>query len=109
MIVTTTPSVEGHPIVAYIGIVDGNAVVGANIFRDLFARVRDVVGGRARGYESALKGAQQAALQDLVAEGNRLMADAVVGVSFEYAAVGTSMLMVSCTGTAVTLDRKDFA
>ncbi len=109
MIVTTTPMVEGHPIVAYLGIVGGNAVVGANIFRDLFARVRDVVGGRARGYEDALQGAQRAALQDMTADANRLMADAIVGVAFEYAAVGTSMLMVSCTGTAVTLDRKDFA
>jgi uncharacterized protein YbjQ (UPF0145 family) len=107
MIVTTTSSVEGHPIVAYLGIVSGSAVVGANIFRDLFARVRDVVGGRAKGYENALQGAQQAALQDLMAQGDRLLADAVVGLDFEYAAVGTSMLMVSCTGTAVTLDRRD--
>jgi len=106
MIVTTTPSVEGHAIVAYLGIVAGSAVVGANIFRDLFARVRDVVGGRAKGYESALQGARQAALQDLMAQGDRLLADAVVGLDFEYAAVGTSMLMVSCTGTAVTLDRR---
>jgi uncharacterized protein YbjQ (UPF0145 family) len=107
MIVTTTPSVEGHSIVAYAGIVTGSAIVGANIFRDFFARMRDIVGGRARGYESALRGAQQAALQDLIDQANGLLADAIVGLDFGYASVGNSMLMVNCSATAVTLDKRD--
>ena len=103
MIVTTTDNVDGKRVVAYLGIVSGDAIVGANIFRDWFASIRDVVGGRAGGYEKALRGAQRQAMDDMVAMANDLGADAVVGVDMDYEVVGDSMLMVSCNGTAVKL------
>jgi uncharacterized protein YbjQ (UPF0145 family) len=79
MLIVTTDQVEGRRIVEYLGIVSGDAIVGANMFRDLFARVRDVVGGRAGGYEKALRGAKDAALEDLAEEARSLGADAIVG------------------------------
>jgi uncharacterized protein YbjQ (UPF0145 family) len=103
MLMTTTDGIEGRKIVEYLGIVSGDAVVGANLFRDLFARVRDIVGGRAGGYEKALAGAKEAAMEDLAAEAHALGADAVVGVDLDYESVGDSMLMVSVNGTAVRL------
>ena len=103
MIVVTTDSVEGRRVAEYLGVVSGDAIVGANMFRDLFARVRDVVGGRAGGYENALRGAKEAALEDLVEEANNLGADAVIGVDLDYESIGDSMLMVSVNGTAVRL------
>jgi len=103
MLMTTTDGVEGRKIVEYLGIVSGDAVVGANIFRDLFARVRDIVGGRAGGYEKALAGAKEAAMEDLAENAAALGADAVVGVDLDYESVGDSMLMVSVNGTAVRL------
>lgn len=103
MLLVTTESVEGKRIVAYFGIVSGDAIVGANLFRDFFARVRDVVGGRAGGYENALKGAKEAAVNDMVAEAQRLGANAVIGIDLDYETIGTSMLMVSANGTAVLL------
>jgi len=103
MIVTTTDNVDGKRVVAYLGIVSGDAIVGANIFRDWFASIRDVVGGRAGGYEKALRGAQRQAMDDMVAMATDLGADAVVGTDIDYEVVGDSMLMVSCNGTAVKL------
>ncbi len=103
MLMTTTDGVEGRKIAEYLGIVSGDAVVGANIFRDLFARVRDIVGGRAGGYEKALAGAKEAAMEDLAEQAGALGADAVVGVDLDYESVGDSMLMVSVNGTAVRL------
>ena len=103
MLMTTTNTVEGRQITEYIGIVSGDAVVGANLFRDLFARVRDIVGGRAGGYEKALAGAKEAAMEDLAAHAAALGADAVVGIDLDYESVGDSMLMVSVNGTAVRL------
>jgi uncharacterized protein YbjQ (UPF0145 family) len=103
MLIVTTDQVEGRKIVDYLGIVSGDAIVGANMFRDLFARVRDVVGGRAGGYEKALRGAKDAALEDLAEEARILGADAVIGVDLDYESVGDSMLMVSVNGTAVRL------
>ena len=103
MLMTTTDGVEGRKIVEYLGIVSGDAVVGANIFRDLFAKVRDIVGGRAGGYEKALAGAKDAAMDDLAEHAQALGADAVVGVDLDYESVGDSMLMVSVNGTAVRL------
>ncbi len=103
MLIVTTDQVEGRKIVEYLGIVSGDAIVGANMFRDLFARVRDVVGGRAGGYEKALRGAKDAALEDLAVEARSLGADAIVGVDLDYEGVGDSMLMVSVNGTAVRL------
>ncbi|WP_420345817.1 YbjQ family protein [Pelagibius sp.] len=103
MLIVTTDAIEGRKVVEYLGIVSGDAIVGANIFRDVFARVRDVVGGRAGGYEKALKGAKEGALEDMVEEARARGADAVIAVDLDYEVVGESMLMVSANGTAVKL------
>jgi len=103
MIVTTTPTVEGRPVRDYLGIVTGEVIVGANIFKDLFASVRDIVGGRAGAYESTLRDARREAFAELEAEAARLGADAIIGIDIDYEVVGQggSMLMVSVSGTAV--------
>lgn len=105
MITTTTPSVEGRPIQAYLGIIVGEAIVGANIFKDLFAGVRDIVGGRSGSYERELGKARQIALDELQQNALALGADAVVGVDLDYEVLGqgNGMLMVSVSGTAVKL------
>ena len=105
MIISTTPALEGRPIRDYLGIVTGEVIVGANIFKDLFANIRDIVGGRAGAYESTLRKARQQAFAELEAEAHRLGADAVVGVDIDYEVVGKdgAMLMVSVSGTAVAL------
>ncbi|KPF77504.1 hypothetical protein IP88_05980 [alpha proteobacterium AAP81b] len=105
MITTTTSSIEGHAIRQYLGIVSGETVMGANIFRDFFAGLRDIVGGRSGSYENVLRGGRDQALSELIEDAQRLGADAVVGVSFDYEAIGASdsMLMVVATGTAVKL------
>jgi len=105
MLVTTTPTVEGRRIVAYHGLVTGEAILGANLFRDLFAAVRDIVGGRSGAYEKELKRARDIALDEMTAEARALGGNAVIGVDLDYETVGErgSMLMVSATGTAVTL------
>jgi uncharacterized protein YbjQ (UPF0145 family) len=104
VLLVTTDSVEGRRVAEYYGIVSGDAIVGANMFRDFFARIRDVVGGRAGGYENALRGAKDAAVEDMVAEAQALGANAVIGVDLDYETVGDSMLMVSANGTAVRLE-----
>ncbi|MFK4809597.1 heavy metal-binding domain-containing protein [Devosia neptuniae] len=103
MIVSTTPTLEGRQIREYLGIVTGEVIVGANIFKDLFAGIRDIVGGRAGAYESTLRDARRQAFSELESEAKRLGADAVVGVDIDYEVVGQggSMLMVSVSGTAV--------
>lgn len=105
IIVTTTNSVEGREIVEYRGVVAGEAVIGANIFRDLFAAIRDIVGGRAAAYEKVLKKARDAALDDMIAEALAVGADAVVGVDLDYetAGKGGAMLIAIASGTAVKL------
>ena len=105
MIVTTTPSVEGKTITDYCGVVTGEAILGANLFRDFFAGVRDIVGGRSASYERELSKARQIALQELEEEASKVGADAVVGVDLDYEVVGQggSMLMVTVSGTAVKL------
>jgi uncharacterized protein YbjQ (UPF0145 family) len=103
MIVTTTPSVEGRPIAEYKGIVAGEAIMGANIVRDLFAGITDIVGGRSGAYESKLLDARETALREMEDRAAKLGADAVVGVDLDYEVVGKSMLMVSASGTAVVL------
>lgn len=105
MITTTTPSVEGRAIAAYLGVVTGEVIVGANIFRDLFASVRDIVGGRSGSYENALRDARQQAFAELEAEARDKGADAIVGIDIDYEVLGQggSMLMVSVSGTAVKL------
>jgi len=104
VLLVTTDSVEGRRIAQYLGIVSGDAIVGANMFRDFFASIRDVVGGRAGGYENALRGAKEAAMKDMVEEAKRLGANAVIGIDLDYETVGQSMLMVSANGTAVRLE-----
>ena len=105
MILSTTPSIEGRPITAHLGIVTGEVIVGANIFRDLFASIRDIVGGRAGAYESSLRDAREQALRELEAEARDRGADAVVAIDLDYEVLGQggSMMMVSATGTAVKL------
>ncbi len=103
MIITTTPSIEGHQITEYRGIVVGEAIMGANVVRDVFARVTDIVGGRSGAYESKLQDARDTALTELEDRARDKGADAVVGVDLDYEVVGQSMLMVSASGTAVVL------
>ncbi|MBI1357635.1 MAG: heavy metal-binding domain-containing protein [Acidobacteria bacterium] len=105
MITTTTPTVEGRPVRGYLGIVVGEAILGANIFRDLFAGLRDIVGGRSGSYEKELAKARQIALDEMCDHAASLGADAVVGVDLDYEVLGENngMLMVSASGTAVKL------
>jgi uncharacterized protein YbjQ (UPF0145 family) len=105
MITTTTSNIEGRQISQYLGLVSGEAVMGANIFRDLFAGIRDIVGGRSGSYENVLRGGRDQALSEIIEEGQRLGADAIVGIAIDYEAVGSSdsMMMVVITGTAVKL------
>ncbi len=104
MLIVTSDQIEGRRIAEYLGIVSGDAIVGANMFQDLFARVRDVVGGRAGGYEKALRGAKEAALEDIAEEAAERGATAIIAVDLDYESVGDSMLMVSVNGTAVRLE-----
>lgn len=102
MIVTTTPEIQGRTIQQYLGVVTGEAILGANIFRDLFAGVRDIIGGRSGSYEKVLREARETALREMQEEARRLGADAVVGVDLDYETVSQgTMLMVTCSGTAV--------
>lgn len=102
MIVTTTPSVEGQLIAEYHGIVTGEAILGANIFRDLFAGITDIIGGRAGAYEQELGKARETALDEMEARARAMGANAVVGVDLDYEVIN-NMLMVSASGTAVTV------
>ncbi|AUJ64140.1 hypothetical protein B9057_07390 [Aestuarium zhoushanense] len=104
MIITTTPSVEGHKIVAYKGLVVGEAIMGANIVRDFFASITDIVGGRSGAYEAKLQDARDTAISELKTRALQMGATAVVGVDLDYEVVGDSMLMVSVSGTAVVLE-----
>ena len=103
VIVSTTPTLEGRPIQEYMGIVTGEVIVGANLFRDLFASVRDIVGGRSGSYERILAEAREQAIAELQSEAAARGANAVVAVDLDYEVVGAqgSMLMVSASGTAV--------
>jgi uncharacterized protein YbjQ (UPF0145 family) len=103
MISSTTPSLDGHRIREYKGIVTGEAILGANIFRDFFAGIRDIVGGRSAAYEEELGKARRIALEEMEQAAARLGANAVVGVDLDYEVIGQggSMLMVSASGTAV--------
>ena len=106
MILTTTPGIEGRRIKEYRGVIAGEAIIGANIFRDLFAAVTDIVGGRSGAYEGALKSARELAFAELEAAATSVGADAVVGVDIDYEVIGKagSMMMVSVSGTAVVLE-----
>jgi uncharacterized protein YbjQ (UPF0145 family) len=105
MILSTTPQIAGREISQYLGIVTGEAILGANIFKDLFAGIRDIVGGRSGAYEQELRRAREIAFQELEAWAQQLGADAVVGIYLDYETVGQggSMLMVTASGTAVKL------
>lgn len=106
MLVTTTPHLEGRKIKKYIGIVSGEAIMGANVFKDLFAGVRDIVGGRSETYERELRRAKEIALQEMTTSAAELGANAVIGVDLDYETIGSngSMLMVTASGTAVIVE-----
>lgn len=105
MLLSTTNVVEGRPVSRYVGIVTGEAIIGANIFRDLFASVRDIVGGRSATYERALSEARETALKEMQDRAERLGANGVIGIDLDYEVLGQAngMLMVSASGTAVVL------
>jgi uncharacterized protein YbjQ (UPF0145 family) len=106
MIVTTTNSVEGRRIVAYHGIVSGETIYGANIFRDFFAGIRDIVGGRSGSYEKLLRDGRDKAIEEMTDEARAKGANAVIGIDLDYGALGSneSMLMITAAGTAVTIE-----
>ncbi len=106
MIVTTTSSIEGRKIVAYCGICTGEAIFGANVIRDLFAGVRDFVGGRSGSYEKVLRAGKDAAIEDMQAQAEEMGGNAIVGVDLDYEVVGDkgSMMMVVASGTAVRIE-----
>src|ERR687898_325858 len=107
MIVITTTALDGRPVSEYVGVVTGEAVLGANVFREVFAGLRDIVGGRCAGYERSLKEGRGMAIEEMAAEAEQAGADAVVGVDVDYGSIqlgqGGGMLMVSAPGTAVKL------
>lgn len=106
MILTTTPDIEGRRISEYFGVVTGEAVLGANLFRDLFAGIRDIVGGRSGAYEKELRKARELAFEEMQEAAGKLGANAVVAVDLDYEVLGqkSGMLMVSVSGTAVTIE-----
>ena len=106
MLMTTTPSVEGKRIVRYLGVVTGETIIGANVFRDFLAGVRDFFGGRSASYEAVLREAKDTALEEMARQAEALGANAVVGIDLDYETVGGSgsMLMVACSGTAVRVE-----
>jgi len=108
ILVTTTPGVEGRRIVAYKGLVGGDAILGANMFRDFFAGIRDILGGRSGAYEKVLRNAKNEAINDMMEQAREVGANAIVGVDLDYETIqienGGSMLMVSASGTAVVLE-----
>ena len=106
MLITTTPSIEGKRITRYCGVVAGEAILGANLFKDLFAGIRDLVGGRSATYEKELQRAREIALQELQQRAQELGANAVIGIDLDYEVLGQSngMMMVSARGTAVGVE-----
>ena len=106
MLISTTSTLDGKRITKYLGLVSGEAILGANIFRDLFAGIRDIVGGRSAAYEQELRKAKDIAIQEMTEQAQALGANGVVGVDLDYETVGQSggMLMVSASGTAVVIE-----
>ena len=106
MLLTTTPTVEGQRIVKYYGVVTGETIIGANFVRDLFASVRDFIGGRSESYEEVLREAKNTAIREMEESARKMGANAVVGIDLDYETIGGngSMLMVTCSGTAVFLE-----
>jgi uncharacterized protein YbjQ (UPF0145 family) len=105
MILSTTPQIEGHTIREYKGVVTGETIIGANMFKDLFASIRDIVGGRAGSYESVLREAKNTAINEMIERAKAMGANAIVGIDIDYETIGAqgSMLMVATSGTAVVL------
>ncbi len=104
MILTTTPNIEGKRITQYMGIVSGETIIGANVFRDILAGIRDFVGGRSQAYEEVLRKAKDIALMEMQQAAIQRGANAVIGIDLDYETVGGSMLMVTASGTAVYVE-----
>jgi uncharacterized protein YbjQ (UPF0145 family) len=104
MLVTTTSNLEGKRIVNYIGLVNGEAIIGANLVKDFFAGITDIVGGRAGAYEQGLREAKSIAIKEMIDQATRLGANAIIGVDLDYESLNGTMLMVSANGTAVVID-----
>ncbi len=108
MLVLTTPNIEGQKIIRYLGLVSGEAILGANIFKDFFASIRDIVGGRSAAYENELRKAKDIAIEEMKEQARTLGANAVVGVDLDYETIGIgsggNMLMVSASGTAIVYE-----
>lgn len=105
MILSTTPQIEGHPIREYKGVVTGETIIGANMFKDFMAGIRDIVGGRSKSYEKVLAEAKETSLQEMMQRAQALGANAVVAIDIDYETIGASgsMLMVATSGTAVVI------
>lgn len=103
MIMTTTTSIEGRPVSSYLGIVTSEVILGANVVRDFFASITDIVGGRSGAYESKLQEGREAALQELEAKARRLGSDAIIGIDLDFETLRDGMMMIVATGTAVKL------
>lgn len=104
MLLTTTNIVEGKRVTRYFGIVSGETIIGTNVFRDIFASIRDIVGGRSGSYEKVLREAKDTALREMQEQAQNMGANAVIGVDLDYETVNGSMLMVTASGTAVTVE-----
>ncbi|MGB0523341.1 MAG: heavy metal-binding domain-containing protein [Flammeovirgaceae bacterium] len=106
MLISTTESIEGKRVVKYLGVVSGEAIIGANAIKDYFAQITDVIGGRSSGYERSLRKAKRLALEDMEEQAEDLGANAIIGVDLDYETIGekSSMVMVSANGTAVVLE-----
>ncbi|WP_169082989.1 YbjQ family protein [Paenibacillus sp. PL91] len=103
MLISTTPTIEGRPIQDYVGVVTGEAIMGANVVRDFFASITDIVGGRSGAYESKLKEARDVAIDEMKNQASKLGANAIVAIDIDYEVVREGMLMVAVSGTAVRL------
>ncbi len=105
MILSTTPTIEGHTIREYRGVVTGETIIGANVFKDFFAGIRDIVGGRAGSYEKVLRDARDSSMREMIQQAQTMGANAVVGIDIDYETIGAngSMLMVAVSGTAVVI------
>ncbi|WP_314663826.1 heavy metal-binding domain-containing protein [Prevotella aurantiaca] len=105
MILTTTPNIEGYKILEYKGLVTGETIIGANFIKDLFAGIRDIVGGRSKSYEKVLQEGKETSIQEMMQRAQELGANAIVGIDIDYETIGQggSMLMVVCSGTAVRI------
>ncbi|EAZ79197.1 YbjQ family protein [Algoriphagus machipongonensis] len=105
MIISTTPSLDGYSIDSYLGIVSGETIIGANVFKDFFASITDIVGGRSSAYEKVLKEAKATALSEMEMQARAFGADAIVGIDLDYETIRDGMLMVTVSGTAVRITK----